>query len=294
MILFPVLAALSASFGWASGSVLAHDPAKRLGAFEFTRIQLVACSVILAVICSALGLWGSIDLSHWPAFAISILFGILLGNLAMIEALRRGGPRVLELLLTMKAPIVALMAYFWLGEVLSLWDCIGAGVTLAGIALAIMSSGGSRGSVVDGGGLIAVILLSLTAAILQGLGFLIVKPSLLEGAAPLAVSAVRLLGAGLLISVIALWPSPALQPKERPTPTLVGATILPGFIGYGVSSSLLLLAMAHMEAGIAVTLGSLSPVMVLPILWFKTGHRPDKLAWIGAMLAVLGTALIAL
>ncbi len=39
MILLPILAALGASAGWASGVVLAHGPARQLGAFEFTRIS---------------------------------------------------------------------------------------------------------------------------------------------------------------------------------------------------------------------------------------------------------------
>ena len=104
MIILPILAALGASFGWAAGIVLAQQPAQQLGSFEFTRIQLIACSAILAAICSGLGYWQSVDWSHWPAFAASICIGIILGNLAMIECLRRGGPRRTELLLSLKAP----------------------------------------------------------------------------------------------------------------------------------------------------------------------------------------------
>ena len=47
MLILPIFAAVIASFGWATGIVLAQSPAQKLGAFEFTRIQLIACSAIL-------------------------------------------------------------------------------------------------------------------------------------------------------------------------------------------------------------------------------------------------------
>lgn len=49
-------------------------------------------------------------------------------------------------------------------------------------------------------------------------------------------------------------------------PILLGQVILPGFLGYGISSSLLLYAFANLNAGIDAVLGSLSPVVVLLIL----------------------------
>ena len=64
------------------------------------------------------------------------------------------------------------------------------------------------------------------------------------------------------------------------------------FIGYGVSSTLLLYAFANFDAGIAAVLGSLSPVLVLAILWLKEGIVPQSLAIFGSLLAVLGTAII--
>jgi drug/metabolite transporter (DMT)-like permease len=60
MLILPVLAALGASLGWATGIVLAQWPARQLGAFEFTRIQLIACSAILAAGVSSFDLWQTV------------------------------------------------------------------------------------------------------------------------------------------------------------------------------------------------------------------------------------------
>ena len=293
MFVLPSLAALTASLGWAAGIVLAQWPAKQLGAFEFTRIQLVACSAILAALTSGLGYWPSVTWEFWPAFVASIAIGIVLGNLAMIECLRRGGPRRTEILLSLKAPIVGIMAYFWLDELPNGADLVGAAIALSGVCLAVIFGTNEQSESDQTTGRMAwVVVLGVLATACQGFGFLIMKPALVAGTEPLAASAIRLLGAALLISVVALWPAQAFRPRSAITPDLLGRTLLPRFIGYGVSSTLLLYAFATLDAGIAAVLGSLSPVLVLPILWMKEGvvARPPAIA--GAALSVSGTALI--
>ena len=179
------------------------------------------------------------------------------------------------MLLCLKAPIVAGMAYVWLGEVLQPADLAGTSLVLAGIALAIFyGNDSSAESDRITGDLLPVLLLGAAAAACQGYGYLVVKPVLLSGTEPLAVSAVRLLGAALLISVIGLWPARVFKSRTEVTPTLVMHAVLPGFTAYVVSSSLLLYAFANMHAGLAAVLGSLSPVFVLPILWLKNRQLP--------------------
>lgn len=299
MIFLPVLASLGASLGWAAGIVLAQNPALRLGAFEFTRIQLLACAALLAALCSALGYWPSVHWTYWPSFAASIVIGIILGNLAMIACLRRAGPRFTELLLSLKAPLVGIMAFFCFGETPSSMDLIGALTVLLGIIIAVLfepapseeSSAGA--SNVSSGSLVTALFLGFAATACQGFGFLVMKPAMLAGTEPLAASAIRLTGAAFLISLVALWPAAPLQGKTSLTPLLLGQTILPGVIGYGMSSTLLLYAFANFNAAVAAVLGSLSPLLVLPILYFKDGSIPSLPAISGACLAVLGITLIA-
>lgn len=295
MFVLSALAALSASLGWAVGIVLAQWPAKQLGTFAFTRVQLVACSAVLAAITSGLGYWPSVKWDFWPAFVASIGIGVILGNLAMIACLRRGGPRRTEILLSLKAPLVGIMAYFWLNEVPSSTDLMGGAIALCGVMLAVVfgTNEQSKSDQVTGS-LVWVVVLCVAATAFQGFGFLIMKPAMVAGTEPLAASAIRLLGAALVISIVALWPAQAFRPHAQITPYLLWRTILPGFIGYGISSTLLLYAFATFDAGVAAVLGSLSPVLVLPILWLKEGVVPRPQAIAGAGLSVAGTALIVL
>ena len=292
-MLLPALAATTASLGWATGIVLAQRPAQLLGAFAFTRIQLIACSAIMVLLCTLLGYWSSVSWQHWPAFLSSTCIGIILGNLAMIACLRRGGPRRTELLLSLKAVLVTLMAFFWFNEIPSTSDLIGSGITLTGVLIAVAFNGSSAAeSDRLNGSLATTLLLGLFATACQGFGFLALKPALLAGTEPLAATAIRLLGAALIISLIALWPASTLKARQTITPALLRQTILPGFIGYGVSSSLLLYAFAHLDSGVATVLGSLSPILVLPILWLKDKIPPPTSGVVGALIAVIGTSII--
>jgi len=292
-MLLGALTATCASCGWAAGMMIAHAPARQLGAFEFTRIQLLTSGFTMGMLAAIFGYWQSVSWNEWPAFLLSILVGVILGNLAMVECLRRGTPRETELIISLKAPIVALLAYLYLGETLTLSDMIGGSVVLAGIALAV-TSGKNREQSAPKGHTGAVILFGGLAALSQGIGFLALKPAMLAGSEPVALSAIRLLGAAFVVSLIALWPFPNTREKATLTPALLLRTTTPGLIGYCISTTLLLYAFAHIEAGIAAVLGSLSPVLILPMAWIVEGRRPSLQASLGAFLSVFGCAIIVL
>ena len=56
--------------------------------------------------------------------------------------------------------------------------------------------------------------------------------------------------------------------------------------------TLILYALRYGDVGMVALLSSTTPIMVLPLLWLHTGSIPNKSAWVGAFLAVIGTGLI--
>jgi drug/metabolite transporter (DMT)-like permease len=292
MSVLAVTAALGASFSWAAGAMIAHAPAKQLGAFEFTRTQLISSSAVLLLMASVTGGWSSVAWDHWWGFAASSLVGVVLGNLAMVACLRRGGPRRTQLLAAMSAPIAMVLGYLFLGETISPQKLAGAALALGGAGLAIMYGRGARGLEPAVGSLPRIIVLGLLSATCQAVGLIALKPALLAGTEPLAASALRTTGGAFAMALIALWPLAAFQPATQPTGRLVLWAILPGFLGYVVAVSLLLYAIRSYETGVAAALGSVSPIIMLPMIWVGTKRRPPLPAWIGAVLVVLGTGLI--
>jgi uncharacterized membrane protein len=56
--------------------------------------------------------------------------------------------------------------------------------------------------------------------------------------------------------------------------------------------SLLLIALKNGDAGIVTTLSSTSPIMILFLLWIFTKKIPVLGAWLGTLIAIIGTGLI--
>jgi drug/metabolite transporter (DMT)-like permease len=76
------------------------------------------------------------------------------------------------------------------------------------------------------------------------------------------------------------------------SPALMLQAAVPGFLGYVVASSLLFFALAQQNTAEVVVLGSLAPIMILPIQWVITRQRLGLGAYLGGGLAILGTYLL--
>jgi drug/metabolite transporter (DMT)-like permease len=293
MPIIALAAALGASTCWAFGYLIAHRPATQLGAFEFTRTQLISSFALLVVIVTVLNGWQSVTWVHWPSFVAASLIGVVFTNLAMIACLRRGGPRRMQLLASMSAPFAALLGFLFLGESMSPQKLIGVGLAFSGLLLAILSGrrGQHRIEAVHGS-LAVVIALGLFAAICSAVGLIVLKPALLAGTDPLAATALRTGGGALVISVVALWPAAAFESPIKRTPNVVLRAILPGFVGYIAAVSLQLYALRSYDAGIVAVLSSMAPVVMLPMIWIMSGDPPPLSAWLGAFLVVLGAGII--
>jgi drug/metabolite transporter (DMT)-like permease len=65
-------------------------------------------------------------------------------------------------------------------------------------------------------------------------------------------------------------------------------------IGMGLGMSLILLALKSGDVGMVGILSSVSPVLVLPLLWLHLGRAPARGAWAGALMTVAGTVIVLL
>jgi drug/metabolite transporter (DMT)-like permease len=287
-----ILAALAASLSWAGAAFLAHAPARALGVFEFTRVQLTGISCLLALLVTATGGWATVSWHHWPNLLFTALVGVLGTNLAMAVTLRRGGPRRCQMLATGSAPLATLLGWLLLGESLGALALTGIGMAVGGVLLAILFRDG-QGAEPLHGRLGSLLLYGLLSALCHAAGLVAMKPVLLAGTDPIAAAALRTGGAAVAIVLIGLLPLPAslASPVPRTLPLLARA-LLPAAMGYGLAASLLLYALRSGLTGYAVVLGSLAPVMMLPLGWAVSGKRPPAAAWGGALLLVAGIGVM--
>ncbi|WP_417676115.1 DMT family transporter [Roseibium sp.] len=287
--------ALAASGCWAVGAILAERPSRELGSFRITRIQLVSSAPPLALLVSWTGGWGTVSLSHWPALLSSTFLGVLLGNLAMMACLRRGGPRYMQLLMALSPVWALVLSNLYLGENISLTEASGCVVTMLGIIIAIFFR--KREIQVTklekpGGSLMPVIGFGLIASFCQAVGFILLKPVMTDGMSPLATSFLRTGIAAVLIVFLGFLPIRGARTETVASLSLILRAVLPGLLGYVCAVSLLLFAFSQGHAGVVAVLGATAPVLMLPMLWLTgTGTIPWT-AWVGAVVTTAGTAIL--
>ena len=324
------LLALSISVLWALTSLLAAGPARTLGGIRFNRLRLsmVALGLIAFAAWVAVQNGGlRIDVFGFGVLSLSGLIGIFLGDTLLYSTLARVGPRRTTILFSTHAPMTALLGLL-IGDAMLLEDWAGIVLVFVGVVIAIVY--GKRRDQLHvweavRGPLALGVLLGLGAALSQAVGTIIAAPVLdpgsLQGTAieglsrafpgavtaelspaerpdPIVASAIR-----VAVSAVALWvaflvPGPWSPAPGDPaatvriTPRLLGIITLNGVLGIGLGMTLFLIALTLTDAAVVATLSSMTPVALLPLIWIVTRQRPALLAWVGAGLAGLGTALL--
>lgn len=291
----PEALALLAAVCWAIAALFSAPASQRLGAFTFSRWRMLFASLILWSIALATGGWRTLDASAFGLLAISGVIGIFIGDTALFACMNRLGPRRSGVLFATHALFSAILAWVFLGETLWGWALVGSGLLVGGVMLAIVW--GRRGDEQHGweqtqGRLAVGVTLGLVAALCQSVATLMLKPLMTTGIDAVAGSAMRmsmaLLAHGLLLATG--WAGArALAPMRAKDAALIFGSAA---VAMALGMTLILQAMKHGQAGLVAVLSSVTPILILPVLWMVYRRRPAAGAWLGAALAVAGTALI--
>lgn len=289
------LAALGAALCWSVTGIIASGAVLALGPFAFNRLRWGLVFAMLAAIVLATGRWHGVASVDFWRIALSGLFGIFLGDMMLFMAMVRLGPRRTGALFALNAPIAALLGWVFLGESLSPLAVAGIALSTLGVALAVLGrpgrSGGHRFEVIRGPIWLAVGM-GVLAAAGQAVGSLIARPVMAQGFDPYVASMLRIGVAAAGQVAMMQMPLRVFAQAGPLTPRVVMLTALSGLIAMVIGMTLLMFALQGGKVGIVSTLSALSPVLILPVLWVLTRARPSATSWLGAVLAVLGMALI--
>ena len=289
------LLALGAAACWAVASVMSVMQSRHLGAFAFTRWRMAMVAVMLWAVVAVQGNWHSFDGHAWGIMAVSGLIGIFIGDTALFSAINRLGPRRAGVLFATHAAFSAALGFALLEERMSLQALVGGLLTLAGVMLAILlgrHKDETHAWEADQGHVGLGVALALLAALCQAVGSLIAKPVMVQQVDPIMASAVRVTVATAAHAVLLLTGFQAARASQAPTLRVLAQTGLNGFIAMGIGMTLVLLALEKGDVGMVAILSSVSPILVLPLLWLQLKRAPAPGAWLGAVLTVVGTALI--
>ena len=294
-MIFYYFLALLAAFSWSISSLISADITRILGGIGFNRLRLIFVSIMLLSYATFQKTWDTINIEYLNVIIVSGVIGIFLGDTLLFMALKRIGPRRNNILFSLAAPFTVILNILALQQKMSLIEITGCILVFIGVVVAI-SYGNSKNNnhrweLIEGSIKIGI-LFGILAALCQSIGLIMMKPILDQGADPIASAAIRCTISALLLSLTYISKSNLIGSNINFTTSTILKTIISGFLGMALGMSLLLIALQKADAGIVATLSSTSPIMILFFLWIITKKIPSIGAWIGTIIAIIGTGLI--
>lgn len=272
-----------------------HRPASELGSLHFNRVRMLAAIAVLGGLLLLLGRPFVVQAHHVMPLLLSSLIGVVLGDFFLFSAMRRLGPRRTNVLFATNAPIAALLGWLILGEFMTTQTIIAVFIGFLGVVLAIIF--GKRRDLAHVWEAVTPplwlgIVFGLLAATGQAAGVLLVRPVMADGADPVMAGLVR-----VMIAAVVFWATYPFDRAQRgkpifPSGKLMAYVGLNGLFGLGVGAALLLQALEYGSVAKVTILSATTPVLILPIVWFRTRLVPAWGAWFGAGLVVFCSALL--
>jgi drug/metabolite transporter (DMT)-like permease len=296
---FGEIAALLTAVFWTVTSMSFESAGKKIGSLQVNLIRLVVAFFIYGVVNYFYrGMFLPLDAGaeRWAWLALSGLVGFVIGDLLLFQSFVVIGARIAMLIMALTPPITAFVSWLILGEVMSPMNLVGMIVTLTGISIVILKrekheDPAKKSHRITTSYSLKGILLALGGAVGQGVGLVLSKKGMGDYDA-FAASHIRVITGMVGFAVIILFTKrygkiwKALHHKSAMKRVALGSVFGP-FLGVSFS----LLAIQHTQAGIAATIMSIVPVLIIPpaILLFH-----EKVNWkeiIGAVITVGGVAV---
>lgn len=289
------LASLFTALCWATNAVLFARAGQRVGSATVNAARLAVALVTMVmlhlVVAGSLFPW-SAGPARLAWLGASGLIGFALGDALLFEAYVLLGPRIAVLVYTLWPVFAALMAWACLGQAMG-WPKVGAMVvTLGGIAMVVAEKSQSAPGRTRPRNFSLGLLLALGGAAGQAVGFIFSKLGMVGGFSPVSANLIRVT-AGALV----LWTWQAFRGELLANTRKLRDTRATWLIGMGalfgpvVGVVLSLYAINHARyLGMASTLMSLSPVILLPYSVFLEKEKVGPLAVLGTLISIAGAA----
>jgi drug/metabolite transporter (DMT)-like permease len=291
------LAALMTALCWTISTICFSSAGRRVGSLSVNFIRLVLALLFLCVqglVWRGLPFPSDASGNAWLWLSLSGFVGFFLGDLCLFRALVVIGPRLSALIQALVPPMTAILAIPVLGERLWIMNWVGMLVTLLGVVWVVLERpAGENGKAQKHP--ISGYVLGLLAGLGQAIGVILSKLGMgKENYDPFASTQIRVL-AGLAGFIVLLgflrWYPRVLGVLREPRP--LALTILGSVAGPFLGVALLLWSFQlGLSTGVASTITSIIPVLIIPFLIIFYRERVSLRAILGAGLAVGGVALL--
>jgi len=290
---FGEIAGLATAICWSLTSIAFTAASRRLGALQVNLYRLPLALILLSM--TYFLFWGDLNISYdiiiW--LTASGVVGLAIGDTFLFQAMVLIGARMSMILMALAPPMAAIMAYFFLYEIISPLGILGITITIAGVVWVVAERTPDASGVRRRISLRGVIWGTL-AALGQAAGLILAKKGLVSDIHPLLATLIRMIGATLILWPLSLLTGQVQGPlkvfsKDRSALKwmLIGIIFGP-YLGVTFS----LVAVKYTQTGIAATLMSTMPVIMLPMVIAIEKEKPSWRAILGAGITVAGIAIL--
>ena len=285
--------ALLTAFFWVISGMLFERASKRTTSLAVSFLRMIFGLAFISVF-----LWISrgnpfatdASPSAWLWLSLSGVVGFVIGDVFLFEAYVRIGTRITLLLMSLSPVLTGVLSYLIFGEVLEPLAVVGIALTLAGIAVVIMTRGEKRNLKlrVDSYG----VFYGLMGAVGQSIGLILSKHGMGDYDA-FAATQVRIIASVAGFSLFFLignhWQKLRVLLSDGQSTRMTAAGALFGpVLGVGFS----LLAIQNVPAAIAAAIMSIMPVLIIPINWLAFREKIKWFEVLGALVTVVGVILL--
>jgi drug/metabolite transporter (DMT)-like permease len=293
-------AAVTTSFLWTVTSLLFTSAGRKIGSVSVNAYRMIMALVFLAI-AHTIFLGTIVPVAsngQWFWMGLSGIVGLGIGDSGLFAAYVLLGPRRPLLMMALAPLFASVGAYLMLGEVIPPLGIIGIALTLAGVIVVILERDEGSGEVPLSAKMKSYgILFALVGAIGQGVGLVLAKkgidfdPNVVLN--PLSATLMR-----MILGTISLWVVILLAGRfselHKAVNNTKGMTILlaAAFLGPFLGVTLSMVSVTYAQAGVAQTLLSLQPVLIIPVVWVLYRQRTSWRGIVGALVAVLGVTIL--
>jgi len=286
------LAALATACCWATSALAFEAAGKRIGSLAVNFIRLIiALAALTAFEAIVRGHALPTDASQhaWLWLTISGLVGFAFGDLCLFRAFVVLGPRLSTLMMSLAPPLTAVMAWLFLGELLSGTKLLGMTLTVGGIVWAILARAPDDETKSRS---LAGVLLGFGGALGQAGGLVLSKYGMGDYDA-FAATQIRIIagvvGFASLFFIFGRWPYVRAAARNQ---AALGFTSIGAVFGPFLGVSLSLVAVKHTHAGVAASIMATTPIVIIPAVILLKKERVGLGGLVGAAVAVAGVAVL--
>lgn len=287
------LIALTVPILWALSTIVGADVVKKYGTLSFNIVRNTVLFIVIAVSSYFYADYSNISLNAFIAFFVSGVAGLFLGDVFLFYGVSKIGPRRATMLFSTHVIATTIFAWFFLGEVLSIYNILGVVLVTSGVIISVRFSKKAplahRWEVVPDKAWLPIISV-LLSSVFQAIGLLIARVYIVQEVDPLSALTIRIGAATICLYFFFLIPNQRISFKMSFKDS--SHIIISGIMAIILGNYFLLVALAHLNSGIIATYVSLVPVFQLPIIWISTGQAPSNFAWLGAVVASIGTYVL--